>query len=135
MRKAALMAQKLYRGKRQRERFAVLKEEMAKRAEIERASKERAKAKQQREEQERTSRAVAGVNHLEIPAELAFIYSKLDGSSLSLSRSRTTFGHFSGIFHYSIIDGLVISLLIDLQIGNPRTPSGIFSRSSARWSR
>lgn len=57
-----------------------MKEEMAKRAEIERASKERAKAKQQREEQERTSRAVAGVNHLEIPAELAFIYSKLDGN-------------------------------------------------------
>ncbi|KMQ93138.1 unconventional myosin-xv isoform x1, partial [Lasius niger] len=78
MKKGALMAQKLYRGKKQRERFTVLKEEMAKRAEIERASKERAKAKQQRDEQERTSRAVAGVNHLEIPAELAFIYSKLD---------------------------------------------------------
>lgn len=73
------MAQKIYRGQKQREKFMVLKEEMAKRAEIERASKERAKAKQQREEQERTSRAVAGVNHLEIPAELAFIYSKLDG--------------------------------------------------------
>lgn len=83
MKKGALMAQKLYRGKKQRERFTVLKEEMAKRAEIERASKERAKAKQQREEHERTSRAVAGVNHLEIPAELAFIYSKLDGTFLS----------------------------------------------------
>ncbi|XP_076234476.1 unconventional myosin 10A [Calliopsis andreniformis] len=78
LKKAALMGQKIYRGKKQRERFKVLKEEMTKRAEIERASKERAKAKQQREEQERTSRAVAGVNHLEIPAELAFIYSKLD---------------------------------------------------------
>ncbi|XP_029046871.1 unconventional myosin-XV isoform X2 [Osmia bicornis bicornis] len=78
LKKAALMGQKIYRGKKQREKFKVLKEEMAKRAEIERASKERAKAKQQREEQERTSRAVAGVNHLEIPAELAFIYSKLD---------------------------------------------------------
>ncbi|XP_020280008.1 unconventional myosin-XV isoform X2 [Pseudomyrmex gracilis] len=78
LKKGVLMAQKLYRGRKQREKFNVLKEEMAKRAEIERASKERAKAKQQREEQERTSRAVAGVNHLEIPAELAFIYSKLD---------------------------------------------------------
>nr|XP_050849060.1 unconventional myosin-XV isoform X2 [Vespula vulgaris] len=78
LKKGVLMAQKLYRGKKQREKFKVLKEEMAKRAEIERASKERAKAKQQREEQERASRAVAGVNHLEIPAELAFIYSKLD---------------------------------------------------------
>lgn len=80
MKKGVLMAQKLYKGRKQRERFKVLKEEMMKRAEIERASKERAKAKQQREEQERTSRAVAGVNHLEIPAELAFIYSKLDGT-------------------------------------------------------
>lgn len=80
LKKGVLMAQKIYRGKKQREKFKVLKEEMAKRAEIERASKERAKAKQQREEQERTSRAVAGVNHLEIPAELAFIYSKLDGA-------------------------------------------------------
>lgn len=74
------MGQKIYRGKKQREKYKVLKEEMAKRAEIERASRERAKAKQQREEQERTTRAVAGVNHLEIPAELAFIYSKLDGT-------------------------------------------------------
>lgn len=79
MKKGALMAQKLYRGRKQRETFKILKDEMVKRAEMERASKERAKAKQQREEQERTSRAVAGVNHLEIPAELAFIYSKLDG--------------------------------------------------------
>ncbi|XP_074098878.1 unconventional myosin 10A [Cotesia typhae] len=78
LKKGVIMAQKLYRGKKERENFKVLKEEMAKRAEIERASRERAKAKQQREEQERTSRAVAGVNHLEIPAELAFIYSKLD---------------------------------------------------------
>lgn len=82
MKKGVLMAQKLYRGRKQREIFKVLKDEMVKRAEIERASKERAKAKQQREEQERTSRAVAGVNHLEIPAELAFIYSKLDGTFL-----------------------------------------------------
>ncbi|CAB0035466.1 unnamed protein product [Trichogramma brassicae] len=82
LKKAVLMAQKLYRGKKQRERYAVLKEEIAKRAELERANRERAKAKQQREEQERATRAVAGVNHLEIPAELAFIYSKLDGKLL-----------------------------------------------------
>lgn len=78
------MAQKLYRGKKQRDKYVVLRDEMAKRAEMERASRERAKAKQQREEQERTSRAVAGVNHLEIPAELAFIYSKLDGTTGTL---------------------------------------------------
>lgn len=52
---------------------------MKRRAEVEKLARERAKAKAQREEQERASRAVAGVNHLEIPAELAFIFSKLDG--------------------------------------------------------
>ena len=77
------MGQKLWRGKKEREKFKVLQEELAKRAEMERASRERAKAKQQREEQEKASRAVAGVNHLEIPAELAFIYSKLDGTYYS----------------------------------------------------
>lgn len=82
LKKAAIIGQKLWRGQKQREKFKVLKEEMAKRAEMERASRERAKAKQQREEQERASRAVAGVNHLEIPAELAFIYSKLDGQCI-----------------------------------------------------
>ena len=74
------MAQKLFRGRKQREKFKVFKEEMAKRSELEKANRERAKAKQQRDEQEKASRAVAGVNHLEIPAELAFIYSKLDGN-------------------------------------------------------
>ncbi|XP_048509561.1 uncharacterized protein LOC105693576 isoform X2 [Athalia rosae] len=78
LKKGVVMAQKLHRGRKERAKFRVLKAEMQKRAEIEKASRERAKAKQQREEQERASRAVAGVNHLEIPAELAFIYSKLD---------------------------------------------------------
>lgn len=78
LKKGVLIAQKLWRGKIQRNNYNIIKQERAKRAEIERASRERAKVKQQREEQERASRAVAGVNHLEIPAELAFIYSKLD---------------------------------------------------------
>ena len=52
---------------------------MKRRAEVEKLARERAKVKAQKEEQERASRAVAGVNHLEIPAELAFIFSKLDG--------------------------------------------------------
>lgn len=55
-------------------------EELKKRAE---AARERAKMKAQKEEQERaSSRAVAGVNHLDIPAELAFILNKLDGEKL-----------------------------------------------------
>lgn len=49
---------------------------MKKRAEM---ARERAKIKAQKEEQEKASRAVAGVNHLDIPAELAFIFNKLDG--------------------------------------------------------
>jgi len=56
--------------------------ELKRRAEVEKMARERAKSKAHKEEQERTSRAVAGVNHLEIPAELAFIFSKLDGESL-----------------------------------------------------
>jgi hypothetical protein len=59
--------------------FSCHQEELKRRAEVEKLARERAKAKAQREEQERASRAVAGVNHLEIPAELAFIFSKLDG--------------------------------------------------------
>jgi myosin XV len=58
--------------------------ELKRRAEVEKMARERAKAREgkaQKEEQERASRAVAGVNHLEIPAELAFIFSKLDGES------------------------------------------------------
>ena len=42
--------------------------------------KETEKANIDREQLERTSRAVTGINHLEIPAELAFIFSKLDGN-------------------------------------------------------
>lgn len=56
--------------------YVNLKEELKKRAEM---ARERAKVKAQKEEQERASRAVAGVNHLDIPAELAFIFNKLDG--------------------------------------------------------
>lgn len=52
---------------------------LARKRESDRVALERVKERASREEQERTSRAVAGVNHLEIPAELAFIFSKLDG--------------------------------------------------------
>ena len=56
---------------------------MKRRRAAERAAIERAASRAQREEIER-SRAVAGVQHLEIPAELAFIFSKLDGRSRSV---------------------------------------------------
>ncbi|CAG2054867.1 unnamed protein product, partial [Timema podura] len=78
VRKGVVFAQANFRGKRQRKRYLELKEELKRRSEVEKIARERAKARQQKEEQERASRAVAGVNHLEIPAELAFIFSKLD---------------------------------------------------------
>lgn len=74
-----IQAQARFRAKRQRQRYLELKEELKRRAVHEKAARDRAKVKAQKEEQERTSRAVAGVNHLEIPAELAFIFSKLEG--------------------------------------------------------
>ncbi|KAL0278610.1 UNVERIFIED_CONTAM: hypothetical protein PYX00_000382 [Menopon gallinae] len=78
IRKGVIATQAKFRGKRQRQRYLELKEELKRRAIVEKAARDRAKVKAQKEEQERTSRAVAGVNHLEIPAELAFIFSKLD---------------------------------------------------------
>ncbi|XP_065335143.1 unconventional myosin-XV isoform X4 [Cloeon dipterum] len=77
-RKVALKAQANYKMKKERKRFTEMKAELKRRAEVEKMARERAKSKAHKEEQERTSRAVAGVNHLEIPAELAFIFSKLD---------------------------------------------------------
>jgi len=49
--------------------------------EVEKVAIEKAKDKavRDRNQQERTSRAVARINHLEIPTELAFILSKLEG--------------------------------------------------------
>lgn len=77
MRKGVVKAQAHFRGRRQRKKYTELKEELKRRAEL---AKERQKIKAQKEEQERTTRsvAVAGVNHLDIPAELAFIFNKLE---------------------------------------------------------
>lgn len=54
---------------------------MARRKKAEELAKQRAEreAQQTKAEQERVQRSVAGVNHLEIPAELAFILSKVNG--------------------------------------------------------
>lgn len=56
---------------------------MKRRAEM---ARERAKVKAQKEEQEKANRtiAVAGVNHLDIPAELAFIFNKIEGRIIYL---------------------------------------------------
>lgn len=52
-------------------------EELKRRAEL---ARERARVKAQKEDQERTSRAISGVNHLDVPAELAFVFNKLEGN-------------------------------------------------------
>ena len=54
---------------------------MAQRKKAEDAARQRAErqAAQSKKEQERVQRSVAGVNHLEIPAELAFVFSKCNG--------------------------------------------------------
>ncbi|XP_075232051.1 unconventional myosin 10A isoform X3 [Lycorma delicatula] len=77
LRRGIVKAQAHFRGKRQRRRYTQLKEEMKRRAEM---ARERAKVKAQKEEQEKANRtiAVAGVNHLDIPAELAFIFNKIE---------------------------------------------------------
>ncbi|XP_073998346.1 unconventional myosin 10A isoform X4 [Rhodnius prolixus] len=80
IRNGIVKAQALHRGNLQRTRYAQLKEELKRRAEL---AKERARLKAQREqeekeEKERVSRAVAGVTHLDIPAELAFVFNKLE---------------------------------------------------------
>jgi hypothetical protein len=64
--------------------IGIVQVELKRRAEVEKMARERAKVKAQKDEQERSSRAVAGVNHLEIPAELAFIFSKVDGELLQI---------------------------------------------------
>lgn len=70
-----IKAQALYRGKLERKRFKKRKIEHKRRLEAEKAAQERAKQRQVRESQ-KVPRSV--VHHLEIPAELAFIFSKLE---------------------------------------------------------
>ena len=54
---------------------------MKRRLEVEKLARQRTKARSAKEEADRVARAVTGVNHIDIPAELAFIFSKLDGET------------------------------------------------------
>ncbi|GAB0087709.1 unconventional myosin-XV [Sergentomyia squamirostris] len=71
---ATVKAQALYRGKVQRRRYTMLKSELKRRRDAERAQRERLAQKLAKEQQERSP-----VVHLDVPAELAFIFSKIDG--------------------------------------------------------
>ncbi|GFR25205.1 unconventional myosin-XV [Trichonephila clavata] len=78
IRKGIIRTQANYRMLRQKREYDKIKAILARKREADRLALERVKERANKEEQERASRAVAGVNHLEIPAELAFIFSKLD---------------------------------------------------------
>lgn len=79
-------AQALFRGRRERKRYAKRKAEFRRRVEAEKIAQERAKQRVAREKERQAAAAAAAaaapkasVHHLEIPAELAFIFSKLEG--------------------------------------------------------
>ncbi|XP_055693638.1 unconventional myosin-XV isoform X1 [Lutzomyia longipalpis] len=74
LRSATIKAQALYRGKVQRKRYGMLKAEMRRRRDIERSQRERMAQRLAKEQAERSP-----VVHLDVPAELAFIFSKIEG--------------------------------------------------------
>lgn len=88
IKKGIVKAQALYRGRLERKRFSKRKAEFRRRVEAEKVAKERAKQRAAREAQlqaqaqKSVAKAAANnksnVNLLEIPAELAFIFSKLE---------------------------------------------------------
>ncbi|RWS20610.1 unconventional myosin-XV-like protein, partial [Leptotrombidium deliense] len=69
--KSIICVQSLWRMKRQRRDYENIKAILARKRESEKAAIEKEKDRAAREEKEKVTRAVAGVNHLEIPAELA----------------------------------------------------------------
>lgn len=77
LRKAALKAQAIQRGRIQRKRFAKMKIDLKRRKEAERAHKERQAQRVIKEQQQAAERN--SVVHLDVPAELAFIFSKIEG--------------------------------------------------------
>ncbi|XP_060523322.1 unconventional myosin-XV [Cylas formicarius] len=96
IKRGVVKAQALYRGRRERKLYGKRKAEFKRRVEAEKVAQERAKQRAAREAQlqaqaqkaNATAKASASsatnkstVHHLEIPAELAFIFSKLEGYS------------------------------------------------------
>lgn len=75
LKKGTVQMQALFRGRKQRKLYNKLKAEMKRRRGVEKAQRERQQQKIIKE-QERTS-----VIHLDVPAELAFMFSKMDGWS------------------------------------------------------
>ena len=92
MRAGIVKLQAIVKMRRQKSQFIEMKEEMKLRAETEKKAREHARerrikqqdimemetVKETRTSKDKDNRAVAGVNHLDVPAELAFVFSKLD---------------------------------------------------------
>lgn len=85
VRRGVVRAQAHFRATRQRRLYKELRDELVKRSEQQknelaelRAQRTTVKHAEKESRETRESKATAGINTLEIPAELAFIYSKLD---------------------------------------------------------
>ena len=81
VRSGIVKLQATYKMRKQKSMYGEMKEEMKIRQETERKSRELARERAKKEEAEMAQqqlRSVAGVNHLDIPAELAFVFSKLE---------------------------------------------------------
>jgi len=78
IRRGVVRVQANYRATRQRRLYQELRSELRRRSEADKVVQEKIRVRAAQEEQDRVAKATAGFNHLEIPAELAFIYSKLD---------------------------------------------------------
>ena len=73
----------MYRMKKQQNIYGEMKDEMIRRRDLDREAREKQRQMRASSQESRTSlqkgaRAVASVNHLEVPAELAFVFSKMD---------------------------------------------------------
>lgn len=74
LKRGTVQCQALFRGRQQRKLFRKLKTEMKRRKGVEKAQKERQQQKIVKQEQQERTHAI----HLDVPAELAFMFSKID---------------------------------------------------------
>nr|KAG5714689.1 hypothetical protein BaRGS_000177 [Batillaria attramentaria] len=79
-RNGIVRAQAQFRMFIQRRRYIHTREEIRRKLEEEKLARRRQEAQEklEREQRERAARAMASINNLEVPGELAFVYSKLD---------------------------------------------------------
>lgn len=81
LRYGVIKAQAMFRGRKERKRFAKMKNELKRRKDAERAQKDRVVQRQYKEQQyqqQQQQHERSPVIHLDVPAELAFIFSKIE---------------------------------------------------------